>query len=194
MAQSSHVVVLPAPLRGARRVALGIEEVLELVHQREKAAFEQGRDTGERALAHQLVQLRTDIGAVRNQILARLQETVPQTALACEDLLVELCGEFATRLVGSLPVSRELIAGAVSDALSRVRETSEVTVAVHPEDLQLLESVCPTGDAALPLPPRTRLEADPTVSRGGCVVRTAFGILDGRREVRAAVLKEALKP
>lgn len=194
MAQSSHVVALPAPLTGARRVALGIEEVLDLVHQREKVAFEKGRDAGERALAHQLVQLRTDIGTVRNGILTQLQQTAPQTALACEDLLVELCAEIATRLVGSLPVSRELVAGAVSDALSRVRDTSEVTVAVHPEDLRLLESTCSNGDTTQPLPPRTKLEADPTIGRGGCVVRTAFGILDGRREVRAAALKEALKP
>jgi flagellar biosynthesis/type III secretory pathway protein FliH len=35
-------------------------------------------------------------------------------------------------------------------------------------------------------------QATDNVSRGGCLVRTNFGTVDGRRETKAALLKEAL--
>lgn len=194
MGAFSQSIVLPAPLRDARIVRYSVEEVLALLTERERLGFERGRAAGERALAQELLQQRADMHALQSGVLAQARDSIHQTLAGCEDLLVELAGEIALRVVGDSPVTRETVHHAVQDALREVHDSTEFTVLLNPRDLELLGAA--SGDPSLGQSEgdRERFAADASIPRGGCIVRTAFGVLDARREVKIAALKEALKP
>lgn len=194
MGSFSQSIVLPAPLHDARLVRYSIEEVLALLNERERLGFERGREAGERSLAQELLQQRADMHALQAGVLSQVRDSVRAMLDRCEDLMVELSGEIAIRVIGDSPVTRESIQHAVTDALRQVHDSTEFTVLLHPQDLELLGSA--SGLQGLPTSEgdRARFAPDPSVARGGCIVRTAFGVLDSRREVRIASLREALKP
>lgn len=193
MTAENHSIKFSRPLRGARLALYTLEEVQQRVALAERSAYEGGRSAGERALAEQLIQQRTDLISLQNGILTLLRESVQRTLVECETLMVDVAVETATRLVGDMPVSRELIESSVRDALRLMQGSAAFTVLLHPEDHALV-----AGLNAGSLASRTNgsveghFEPDPTVSRGGCVVKTSFGVLDARREVKISLLKESL--
>lgn len=194
MGSFSPSIVLPAPLRDARLVRYSVEEVLALLNERERLGFERGRAAGERSLAQELLQQRADMHALQAGVLAQVRDSVRATLAGCEDLMVELAGEIALRVIGDSAVTRESIQHAVGDALREVHDSTEFTVFLHPQDLELLGSASGIDGVAATESDRARFAPDPTIARGGCIVRTAFGVLDSRREVRIASVKEALTP
>jgi len=127
-------------------------------------------------------------------VLAQVRDSVQGTLSACEDVLVDLAAEIAMRVIGNAAVTREVVQHAVGDALRQVHDTAEFTVLLHPDDLKLLENASGQPCLSEGSEERARFATDTSIGRGGCVVRTAFGVLDGRREVKIAALKEALRP
>ena len=109
-----------------------------------------------------------------------------------ESLLVELSLEVAGKLVADIALSPEGVAATVREALEQVEGTTEITVQLHPEDLALLEQVVAAERPSLPGVDAVRLVAAPTVSRGGCLVHTRFGIIDNQRETKLRNLRETL--
>lgn len=193
MGTFSQSIVLPAPLRDAHLVRYSVEEVLALLNERERLGFERGKAAGERALAQELLQQRADMHALQTGVLTHVRESVGKTLAACEELMVELAAEIALRVVGDSPVTREAIQHAIDDALREVHDSSEYTVLLHPQDLELLGSASGQAGIGAAEGDRARFAADASLARGGCIVRTAFGVLDARREVKIAALKEAVR-
>ena len=153
--------------------------------------YERGRLAGEEALREQLLQQRADLVALQNGVLAALRDTLPQVARECEAALVDFALEAARRLVAGLPVSAELVAAAVREAVAQAMPATEFQIFLHPEDLALLE----TANAPAQFPgvgaEQLRFQAAPDVSRGGCLVRTRFGVIDASRETKVAALRKA---
>ena len=164
----------------------------ELLQQDLKASFERGRQEGERSLGAQLVQQRAEVMELQTGVLSALRDAVPQVTRECERVLVTLAIEAAQRLIGGLPVSPEMVEASVKEACAQVEDSAELNVQLHPEDLALLEKV----NSPLLLPQggkdRINFHASSQVTRGGCVVHTRFGVIDGRRETKIELLKNAL--
>ena len=159
-----------------------------------KASYERGRSDGERAMGDQLIRQRAELVELQTGVLTALRESIPQVARECEQALVALALEVAQKLVAGLPVSPEMVEAAVKEALAQVEDGAEVTALLHPDDLALLERM--TSPQPLPLGAGERVRYSPSaqVSRGGCLVQTRFGLIDGRRETKLEVLKKALAP
>ena len=164
----------------------------ERLRAREQAAFERGRREGEQALNEQLVQQRADLHAVEHGVLQALRQAVPQVIRDTEQALTSLALEVAQRLVAGLPVSAEMVEAAVREALAQVEESTDFHVYLHPEDLELLRRV----ESALlrPADPNLRVQFHPApdVTRGGCLVRTRFGLIDARRETKWEQIRKAV--
>ncbi|MGF1465205.1 MAG: FliH/SctL family protein [Sandaracinaceae bacterium] len=83
-----------------------------------------------------------------------------------------------------------LVRHAVEDALDRLAGAGEVVLRVHPADVPIVE---PLGAER-----GVRVEPDPTLGRGDCVVESDVGGIDGRVEARlgrvTAALRDALEP
>lgn len=180
-----RVRVVPTPHVGA---APGEPRAAES----EQAAYERGRRDAEKALQQQLLQQRTDLMELQNGVLNSLRQVLPRVAGECESALVELALEAARKLVAGLPLSAEMVEAAVREALAQVQETTEFTVRLHPEDLELLRraqsSTLPSQDNSGPI----RFEPSAEINRGGCLVQTRFGVIDARRETKFEMLTKSL--
>ena len=87
-----------------------------------------------------------------------------------------------------------MVEAAVRDALGQVEGSVQVTIRLHPADLELLQSAHSSllagGDGANEF----RFLGSSEVTRGGCLVQTRFGMVDARRETKFDLLKRNLLP
>ena len=160
--------------------------------EREKAAYERGRHEGEIALREQLIAQRNEMAALLNGVIDSLQKTVPQLVHETESALIQLALESAQKIVAGMPVNPKLVESIVREALQQVEDTAEVVIQLHPDDLALLQKH--KSDVLKPPPNSKPLQfsSSPDVTRGGCLLRTRFGIIDARRETKLDQLREAL--
>ena len=187
----SDTLQLPHSLRDVRLSGPAAEPVVNLEEQL-RASYERGRIEGERALGEQLVQQRTEMQNLFQGALSSLRGAVPQVVRDTEQMMVALALEIARKLVGDLPVSVEMVEAAVREALSQVEGTADFQVRLHPEDLELLQRA---GSPLLSSPGESReirFHGSLDVTRGGCLVQTRFGIIDGRRETKFELLKRSV--
>jgi flagellar assembly protein FliH len=183
------------PLRSvtlSRRPAAFSPEELEAHRRREEQAYERGLIDGERRLGEQLMQQRTELQHLHAGILASLGNAVSQVVRDTETSLIDLAFEIACKLVDDLPIKRELIEKSIQAALAKVSEATQISIHLHPEDLELLQKNTsetppePAGSRSI------RFVADAEVGRGGSLVRTEFGVIDARRETRKKRAKKAV--
>lgn len=157
-----------------------------------QAGFEAGRAEAERTLGEQLVRQRTEVSTVLLGVVESLKSAIPKVVRETERHLVALAMDIARKLVTDVPVTAGMIETAVREALAEVEGVSEFHVRLHPEDLEMLKQTESSLLAPAPDGSQVRFHAAPEVSRGGCLVQTRFGVIDGRRETRFDLLKKSL--
>ena len=187
----SESITLNRPLLDVRLLSQS-EEWTDPAAEREKAAYERGRREGEDALREQLISQRNEMGALVNGVIDSLTKAVPQVIQESENALIQLALESARKIVAGLPINEKAIDAVVREALKQVEDTAEVVIQLHPDDLALLQkhkSKLLKGEpGAGPL----QFTGSAEVTRGGCLVRTRFGIIDARRETKLDQLREAI--
>ncbi|MDB6034175.1 MAG: hypothetical protein JWM16_4513 [Verrucomicrobiales bacterium] len=157
---------------------------------REQAAYEKGRREGERALGEQLLQQRADLLALEQGVLQSLAEAVPNLLQTCETELAELAVEIASKLVAGLPIVPEMIEAVVRDALCDLEKNLDYQVYLNIEDLELLKRI--ESPILHDQTPGLHFQASGEVTRGGCMIKTPFGVIDARREVKLEALQKSL--
>jgi len=167
-------------------------EAVDLAAEREQAAYERGRHEGENALREQLISQRNEMASLLNGVIESLRKTVPQLVQETESALIQLALESAQKIVAGMPINPKMVEAVVREALQQVEDSADVTIQLHPEDLALLQKhksdVLKNAPGSKPL----QFTASPEVTRGGCLVRTRFGIIDARRETKLDQLREAI--
>ena len=157
-----------------------------------QAGYERGRIEGEKALSEQLFKQRGELHELLHGTLNSLRQAVPQVVRDTENTMVSLALEVARKLVLDMPISVAMVEAAVRDALAHVESSTQITVRLHPADLELLQK---TGSPVLTSaedPNDFRFLSSVDVSRGGCLVETRFGTVDARRETKFDLLKKSL--
>jgi flagellar assembly protein FliH len=159
-----------------------------------QASYELGRIDGEKALSEQLLKQRAETHELFQGLLTSLRQAVPQVIRDTESMMVSLALEVAQKLVAGMPISPAMVEAAVQDALGQVEGTAQVTIRLHPADLELLQNahspLLMSGDGGAEF----RFLCSPEVTRGGCLVQTRFGTVDARRETKFDLLKRNLLP
>ena len=178
----------------------GNTEDTELLHDREKQGYERGRQEALSEYEAQIQALKAELEQKNSNELPEMLDKIEsqvsgelnQRLDSLEGELVEFATEAAIRLVNGLPISTKIVEAAIQDALGHCENDTEVAVHLNPEDLKLLKE---TGSDLLSDSPhqrRVRYIKDVEVSRGGCLVETNCGLIDGRRETRERLLREAI--
>ena len=148
-------------------------------HADEQAAYERGRLDGEKTLGEQMLQQRNELLELHQGVIESLRRAVPEVIQQ-------------TEIVAGIPISPQLVEAVVREAVTQTKETSEIMVQLHPDDLALLrknESPILQGlSEAGPL----KFISSSEISRGGCLVQTRFGMLDARRETKLEQLRESI--
>jgi flagellar assembly protein FliH len=122
------------------------------------------------------------------------EAAVEEQCAISERRAVELALVLAEKIVGeSLALSPELVLSVVSGALRAAAERDHLVVEVNPEDVELVREA--TTELSERVGGVRRLEVVPErrVPRGGCVVRTAEGEVDGRPAEKLLLVRELLE-
>ncbi len=160
----------------------------------EAAAYQRGVLEGERRAREQagtgherqhglLASVVTGFEQVRTAALKEGENQVVDLALAIASKIVRECVE----------EKRDLVLTQVREAIARVRESREVLIRVHPEDLPSVEGLRPTLVVFFEHPVTIKIEGDATVMRGGCVLETPTRYIDAGLDAQLTRFGEALK-
>jgi len=189
----SDTIKLHHPFRGVRVLVPGPEQDAESrVRAAEQAAYERGRQDGEKALSEQLLQQRADLLELQQGVLNALREAVPQVIQQAETSLIRLALEAARRVVADMPVTPEIVEAVVREAVRQAGDTTEITIQLNPDDLALLHKHQSPLLQGLPETGPLKFLPCQEVTRGGCFIQTRFGLLDARRETKLEQLRESL--
>jgi len=172
----------------------------EELNERERQGYERGREESVAQYEAQIQTLRAELDQknsnelpeMLDKIEAQVSGGLNQRLNELEIELVEFATEAAIRLVNGLPISTKIVEAAIQDALGHCENDAEVAVHLNPEDLKLLKESGSDLMSDSPHQRRVRYMKDEEVSRGGCLVETSCGLIDGRRETRERLLREAI--
>jgi flagellar assembly protein FliH len=183
----------PAPAAAAAPAAAVTEETLLAEHRErlaalEREAFTKGYAQGERAgleaggkraeaMLRRIGQTIEELGGLRQTLIHETEREMVQLALT-----------LARRVVHrEVTLDPELAAALAHVALERLGTNTPATVRLNPEDYTIVaqDSARWGGQTVTVVP-------DPSISRGGCLVESAFGSVDATMERQFDELSRAL--
>lgn len=160
----------------------------------EREAYERGFAAGEKAgfeFGKQKAEVLFNGIASLLEALSAFKETLHKP---CEDEMVELCVAISRKVLQrELELKRDGIVECVRMALKSVVAGGEITIKVNPKDQDILlqhkGELAKYGDGVKGV----KVEADESVSRGGCLVDTNFGEIDASIDSIMTEIEEKLK-
>jgi flagellar biosynthesis/type III secretory pathway protein FliH len=167
-------LVAAAEAATARLRASAEAERAAVLEEASRAGREEGLALAAAALA--------EVGVARADRLRELERELAAAGL-----------EVARAVLGcELTARPELVLELARRALEPVRSRREVLLRVNPADVALLQGGRSRLAELLDRAPALSLRADPGVARGGVVVETEVGRVDGRVEAQLAALERLL--
>ncbi|MBB6732849.1 flagellar assembly protein FliH [Cohnella zeiphila] len=110
-----------------------------------------------------------------------------------ESFLVELSCRIAEKIIGrKLRETPELTVELAVHALSRRKEQGVITLCVAPAQFAFLEAAREELATAIDSQAKLQIVPDPSVTEGGCVIRSAFGSIDARIDTQLAAIRQEL--
>jgi flagellar assembly protein FliH len=189
----SETITLARPLLDVHVTTLPPESELESrVRAAEQAAYERGRHDAEKNLGEQLLQQRNELLELQQGVLESLRNAVPDVIQQTEGALFQIALESAKKIVAGIPIEPELVEAVVREAVAQTKETAEITIQLHPDDLALLHKHPSPILQGLPEAGPLKFIGSSEITRGGCLVQTRFGLLDACRETKIEQLRESL--
>jgi flagellar assembly protein FliH len=155
----------------------------------EREAFGKGYAQGERAgieagtkrtdaMLRRIAQTLDDLGRLRAAIVRDTERQMVQLALS-----------LARRIVHrEVTLDPTLVAAMAHVAVARLGESAPATIKLHPDDYAVISAL--RGDQWEG--PHVAVLPDPAVSRGGCVVESSFGTVDGSLDAQFDEMARAL--
>jgi flagellar assembly protein FliH len=175
-----------AVLPGHAGQMYGEAEVAEKIEQ----AYRRGVDAARGAADQQMVELRADIEQLSQGVLAKLAAAEPALVSQLRDSLPALAMDIARRLLAGFEPPPEIIERFCREALDQLfPEREGLELALCPRDAEQLTRLNPEW---LQRFPELRVRTDPALQPGDCLVRSRFGLTDGRRQTKLAVLAHSL--
>jgi flagellar assembly protein FliH len=189
----SETIRLTEELHDLQVSVLPPESELERrVRAAEQSAYERGRLDGEKNLGEQMLQQRNELLELHQGVVESLRRAVSEVIQQTENTLMQIALECARKIVAGIPISPELVEAVVREALTQTKETAEILVQLHPDDLLLLRKNQSPILQGLPEAGPLKFIGSSEISRGGCLVQTRFGLLDARRETKIEQLRESI--
>lgn len=175
----------------------GLEEGrLEGQQQGYQEGYEQGKIQAEKELQDLKARLENEYRQKLEELdhlLASLREAISQGVLSLDREVLTLLKLLVQKLFFKEFLRDEgVILRVVREALQEAVEGSRVTIRVHPQEAQILRKTNLRALSGKTFP-EIRVEADPSIARGGCLLETDFGLVDATLERRWTTLLKALE-
>jgi len=167
----------------------------------QQEGYQQGLADGRKDGREQaLVEAREEFKQRQESLISTLAEVVKELDLRKRRLLsqahkdlVSLAVSIARKVIRSVAEASPAVAEEnVREAVRLTGSASDVVVRVHPEEREFLELLVGEIAEQFGQSKHVRLVADESVNRGGCVIQTEAGEVDGRIETQVSRIAEEL--
>jgi len=155
-----------------------------------RAEYERGRQSGIAEVEAQLSKASqslatacSEINSLKEQMLQRSSDDMLRLVLAIAERVVQ----------GELTINPEVIARTVQQAIQVAVSAEEFRIKVNPDDLEMVQERKPLFVASLSGLSHIEFLADPTVTRGGCVLESALGRVDATLEAQLEAITITLQ-
>jgi flagellar assembly protein FliH len=160
------------------------------VAEKSQAAYRQGVDAARASADQQMVEFRADMANLSEGVLRQLEACGPAMLAQLRAALPGLALEIARRLLAGFEPPPEIIERFCREALDQLfPERDGLELALCPRDAEQLTRLSPDW---LQRYPGLRVRTDASLSPGDCLVRSRFGLTDGRRGTKLAALEHSL--
>ena len=157
--------------------------------------LETGHSEGESKARESLCE---QLKAIEASWIAALQDWNTRRSVQLEEGrrdLLQFAVKIAERIVGRLPeYNSQQVLEQVFEAMDLLIDRTKLTVRIHPLDSALVKSHLPGILEHFGSESDAHITADPKVSRGGCIVWTPDGEVDGRLETQLARIVNEMLP
>jgi len=156
--------------------------------------YMEGKAKGEQDAQEEIKRLQTEAIAKAAALIAEAEKEHRQILLDAELQIIELVMAIVKKILGrQLDEDPQTVVSLVKNILTKVVDTGQVTVRVHPLDYEVVLKA--RRDLALSLGREQILSitADETVGRGGCIVNTAMGTVEAQLDDQCEIIKNVLR-
>lgn len=169
-----------------------VSKALDMASELEAKGYEDGllraKEEQEEAVREVAVNARKQLDSVIDDVRRQRQAFFADA----EDGLLRLAFDIAKKIIGiEIERTPDVVVNIARGALKRLSERDQITIRVCPNDLDVLRS---HRDAFLHEADLSdlRIIADPRVTRGGVIVETDGGSIDGRIDAQLSVAQDAI--
>ncbi|HUG11274.1 MAG TPA: FliH/SctL family protein [Opitutaceae bacterium] len=153
-------------------------------------AYQRGVDSARAAADQQMVEFRSDMARLGEEVLNGLRDTEAKMLAQIHEALPQLAIDIARRLLGGYEPPPEVVSRLCEEALNQLLpERDGLELILSPRDAELLQNLKPgwlTHFTGL------SIRADETLAHGDCLVRSRFGLTDARASTKLATLTQHL--
>lgn len=192
--------VLPPP----RRAVLNAEEfeahsaAKQIVMEAQKKAEEikaEARAYRDEVFARAREEAQADVQARAAEELAKAKMQAGSIVAEAERDIVDLALKVATKLIGrDLERDPSIVLDIVANATEAARSSKSMVLHVNPEDGKLLRERRPRLMELVARSVDISIRDDADVEKGGCVIHTEFGVIDGQLRTQFEMLRNVLTP
>jgi type III secretion protein L len=172
----------------------GKEIIAEAQRKADELMAEAGRHRDE-VFAKARDEAKADVQARAADEIARAKLQAGQVLADSEKDILELALKMAAKIIGrDLERDPDLLLEICANATEAARAAKAMILKVHPDDGKLLREKRPRLMELIGRTVDLAIRDDADVERGGCVIQTEFGVIDGQIRTQVDMLKNLLMP
>jgi flagellar assembly protein FliH len=157
-----------------------------------KEAFEKGLEEG-RAEIIAAQQVKFDqAAAALEAAVAEMVRTHQLDLARMETETVRLALAVAEKIIGHQAEQGQVVEHVIRAAMDKVSDPRHLILRLNPKDIDTIQEVKAHLHLADDAGTTFRLEADPSIQRGGCIIETKLGDVDARIDEQIRIVKELL--
>jgi flagellar assembly protein FliH len=159
----------------------------------EEQAYRKGMDAGKKEVEDKLAQATKALSQAAQKLSAQSESIMQRSA----DDMLQLVMAIAERILHhEISEHKEVVARIVQNTINAAVQAEEFHIRVNPEDIEVLNEHKPLFIASLSGLSNIEFIADPSITRGGCVLESPSGRVDATLETQLdeifAHLKETM--
>lgn len=188
--QESAQIIKNAKKEADKIIKSSEARVAEKSKNAEKQGFENGFTKGMEQSLNQYKDLvtradliLTDTSKIKKELLLRAEKQVVQLALAVAAKVVRY----------ETSINPNIVSSAVRDSLKAINNREQIKICVNPGDMESLEKSFDEFTHILKSTENFSISRDPSITKGGFIIETTNGNLDGQIETALIIIEEEMK-
>jgi type III secretion protein L len=195
----------PAPAPAAKRPGVvsadeyeaknGAKQIVAEAHREAERIIAQANEEKAQIFEKAAADAKAEVLAQASEELARAKMQAGQMIKNMEGEIIDLALKIAAKIIGrDLERDPETVAEIAATAIEHARAAKAMVLRVNPIDGATLRQARPKLMELIGRTVELSIRDDADIERGGCVIQTEFGTIDGQIRTQFQMLENVLRP